>query len=76
MSEDVCFKVKTKDKDCMVCILPNKRGNGMDLILVKDHVARSMRSTTELLNNLTELGIEFEQIDSIMKEVSKRLLLR
>lgn len=60
-----CFRVTTKSGKNLggVCIAPGKNVGERDVIYIKDDVARSMRSTTELVNTLLKEGADLNDID-------------
>ncbi len=57
-----------------VLIMPDKNNKGSDLILMEDNKARSMRSTTELVNNLLKNNVSDEELKLVFNFIKLELL--
>jgi len=73
-----CLDIKNKEGRPLgcVCVIASKDFRKKDLVIMpKDKPAKSVRSTTELINNLNNLGVTFEERKKIIDFTSSRLKL-
>ncbi len=74
MSEErSCFRIEIGNKNLMVCVSPSKNAGEMDIILINDNAARSMRSMTELVNMLLKEGAGLDIIDETITQIRRRM---
>ena len=59
-----------------VLIMPDKDNKGNDLILMEESRARSMRSTTELVNNLLKSGVTKNELNQVFNFMKRKLVKR
>jgi|TARA_Y100000296_G_scaffold85103_1_gene120164 hypothetical protein len=57
-----------------ILFIPDKNNQKNDLILLRDKKARSMRSITELINNLLKLNISDKDLDRVLAFIRKELM--
>ena len=68
-----CTIIQYGDKEASVCVAPSKDLGEKDIIWVEDGKAKSLRSTTEVVNKALICGADMKNIDDILVNLNKEL---